>query len=692
MKQLARFATLVAALACIQGVALGHGGQYRGPGDVVPPGGGAQGGGGGGPGGTGPAGPTSAAPGPFVPGGTPRPSDVRDRRGTSQDALLAPDQTLWSFWWGFNKEPYLRLKSHVHEGGVRSGSDGWFLGMGQTAQGNDTLRPTEAQIRETIVPALLATLESESNNDIVTGCLIALAKIGDAKDESGESRLEAVITRTLADPVQEISETAALSLGILANDASVSTLASLLHDDEEGRRLVGAKEVGYRTRAFAAYGLALVGAQTGSEEVRREVVRHLAAVLDSETTSTRDLAVACVVSLGLVPLETLGDPEARARDAAADPGASRSAQLAHLLAYLDEEDNRYLVRAHCPTALARLLADLPEEIREVHRARVAEALLKRLGPHADERNEVVQSCVLALGLLGDADSDPLDAEIRETLREVPRVLKDQQARNYCMIALAKVGGNPGKDGAEAEGIAEAGRFLMRQLTDGKSTVRPWAGLGLGVMGRALADAGVSSPLTVAMGEALRESLASERNDTRLGAYAIGVGIAGDRESQAVLSERLERLNDDLTRGYVAVALGLLNDQTVKDALRAIVRDSTYRPELLKQAAIALGLLEDRTVVPDLIDMLANAKSLATQAAISTALGTIGDWRSVEPLVEMLRDESLTDTARGFAAVALGIVGDKESLPWSSRIAVDLNYRATTQTLNDPTGTAILNIL
>jgi len=32
------------------------------------------------------------------------------------------------------------------------------------------------------------------------------------------------------------------------------------------------------------------------------------------------------------------------------------------------------------------------------------------------------------------------------------------------------------------------------------------------------------------------------------------------------------------------------------------------------------------------------------------------------------------------------------MPWNSKISVDLNYRASTPTLNDQEGTGILNIL
>ncbi|MDP6368623.1 MAG: HEAT repeat domain-containing protein, partial [Planctomycetota bacterium] len=124
-----------------------------------------------------------------------------------------------------------------------------------------------------------------------------------------------------------------------------------------------------------------------------------------------------------------------------------------------------------------------------------------------------------------------------------------------------------------------------------------------------------------------------------------------------------------------------------------VKKSKYKAELLQQAAIALGLLGDKDLVPELVDMLTGAKSLASQAAISSALGFIGDARSIDPLISMLQDGQITDRARGFAAVALGLVADKEDLPWNAKIAVDTNYRASTSTLTSASeGTGILDIL
>jgi len=606
--------------------------------------------------------------------------------------------TLWSFWWEFNKEPYLNLKSKIQSGGPQTGTEGFFLGHSDgKASGKDSLKPTQEQIRQKIVPALIASLEKETNNDIVTGCLIALAKIGDAPSETGESQFEKVISKFLTDKNQEISETAAVALGILANRKSIPTLKHLVVDSPEGRKLVGQPEVNYRTRAFACYGLGLIGKLTSSEDDRKEIVTILRQTIESDSTKTRDLKVSCVIALGLVALETIdsGVPADKKGELAA-PETSRVAQLEYLLAFLQNEQQNYLVRAHCPTALARLLVTLPPEQKKTYRERIANDFIQRIDPKKKEKVEVVQSAVLALGLIGTNDkADPLDGKIRETLAAVPKDASDQQARNYAMIALAKVGARTATGAKDAEGgIEEVTKALLSQLADGKSGVKAWAGLSCGVMANELAKATNPSSKIATLQGAVRSAMEDESKDpSRLGAFAIASGIMGDVEAKPTLLKRLDSEKDETARGYIAIGLGLMNALDAKEKINKIVDESKYRPDLLKQAAIALGLLGDKDLVPKLITLLQESKGLATQASLSSALGFIGDQRSIDPLVVMLQNDSLTERARGFAAVALGIVADKELLPWNSKIGLDLNYRASTETLtNQASGTGILDIL
>ncbi len=682
------------AVACAGATALslaalsfGHGGTYRGPGDTVPPGGGGGGGGHGpatGPGSSGPGGgdPTTPGYGPPTPGGGPG----QPGGGAPQTSGPDDDLTAWSFWWEFNKEPYLDLKAAIHDAGASTGSDSFFLGDQSNAK--DRMRPSEEQVREQVVPALLKALATETNNDIVTGCMIALAKIGDEMSESGESRFEQVIQPFLKDQNQEIAETAAVALGILANDSSVTTLTALMKDGAEGRALAGGKEVALRTRAFAAYGLSLIGARTAQESTRSAIVSNLVSMLESDNSSTRDVKVACVIALGLVPLEQVRPAVAPEAGKAPAPETCREGQLEYLLSYFaDAKEHHALVRAHVPAALGRLLHGLPPEDHAAYKARIAERLLAGLDKRSKEPVEVVQSCALALGQVGDNDADALDQSIRAALIAAADEASGQQARNFSLIALAQVGGRIGDGAAPAQD--EVSKHLVATLEDGTNALQPWAGLAIGVYGRALLDQGLPAPKGA--GAALRAKLAQAKTDLAIPPYAIGAGLLKDADATDDLLEKLGK-GTDTTRGYVAVALGLIGAHKAVEPVQFIVKESKYRPELLKQAAIGLGLLGDKKVVPDLVEMLSHTDTISTQAALASALGSIGDRRSIDPLVAMLENQGLSAGARGFAAVALGIVADKEARPWNSKISVGLNYRASTSTLTDQTNTGILNIL
>jgi HEAT repeat protein len=604
-----------------------------------------------------------------------------------------PDLTVWQFWWGFNKEPYLNLKSHIHSGSTLTGSDDFFLGQGEENQGKDSLKPSEETIRQKIVPALLKALENETNNDIVTACLVALAKIGDAKSEDGVSKFEQVIKTRLNDPVQEIRETAAVALGILANPASRELLTNLLMDTSEARTEFKEEAgINFRTRAFAAYGLGLIGYRTGDMEVREKIVKTLWDVCQSPRMSTRDIKVAAVISMGLVPLESapMAEGEEAYKPNETAP-TSREQQITYLITFFKDEnnDNRgFTVRAHAPRSIALLLEGAPDELKN----RAATAMLDHVGGRAKGEKEIRQSCALALGQIGDLDNDDIDKEIRKALTDSESDA-DQQTKNYGMIALGQVGGRPGTGDDPTAGLKDVRNYLGKNLVRGRSRLKPWVALAIGIMERSLLDEG-SVAQSSDMLTALRSGLRDEKAGQDVGAYALALGIARDIESQSILLEKLDSFSEDTPRGDISVALGLMNSVQAIEPIQEIVKKSKYRPDLLKNAAIALGLLGDKNVVTDLIMMLREeAKTLTTQAAVASALGFIGDSRSIDPLVEMLQDTQLTDRARAFAAVALGIVADKEPLPWNTKISVDLNYLASTVTLTSQSvGTGILDIL
>jgi len=702
------FAGALSASLALTSLTFAHGGTYRGPQDTVPPSGGGGGGGsvptpgGGMPGVPGPDGrPTGGAVSPGQSGGGAG-GGARKTGGPDGGA----DLSAWQFWWGFNKEPYLNLKSHL-AGSVVTGSDQYYLGAGEREQSKDTLRVSEATIRNVIVPRLLAALQQEQSNDIQSSCMIALAKIGEAKGEDGTSeiweRVTTEIKRHLTSSSQELSETAAVALGIMADAANIDLLSALLDNDQARLRGLGVPQIGnvsVRTRAFAAYGLGLIG-HKASHEARLKINATLRRILDGEGKSMaqRDIQVACLTSIGLAPLapaaaEESVEPLGKLR---APQGLdSRQDQLRYLLAYYGDDSNNYLIRAHAPAAMARILNSGESAAGSPLRDLVAKALMQTLSRDSKAQDALQQSAALALGVIGDSDEDPTDVQIRSALMRVKEELADHQVRNFALIALAQAAGRAGEGlGDPLHGVntkdkqQNARSFLLNELARGKNAVRPWSGLSIAVMERALDDAKQASSAEAkqALGIALSESSSPDEQ----GAFAIACGIARHLGAKQALIENLGDVRDVEARGYTAVGLGLMNETSAIPLIQEIVRKSKYQAELLKSAAIGLGLLGDRQLVDELLVMLENANGLSSQAAISSALGFIGDSRSVDPLVDMLADQEVTALARAFAAVALGIIADKEDLPWNSKISVNSNYRANTVSLTDRKS-GILDIL
>ncbi|MEO6708614.1 MAG: HEAT repeat domain-containing protein, partial [Planctomycetota bacterium] len=375
---------------------------------------------------------------------------------------------------------------------------------------------------------------------------------------------------------------------------------------------------------------------------------------------------------------------------------SRQDQLHFLASYYTDEANNSLTRAQAPTAMGRLMrsGEVPSDF--ALRPEVVDVLLRSLADDSKDDNAMQQSAILALGMIGDCDEDALDVSIRATLMRVKASLVDQQSRRFALIALGQAAGHPGLgSGDPIHGVNtrssqdNARRFLLGEVTRERGAGRAWAGLALAILERALDDADQASSPDAK--QALRTCLVESRGPDDLGAFSIACGLVRERSAADVLLKNLRTVRDGEARGFTAVALGLLNEQSAVEPIEEIARHAKFQPELMRSAAIALALLDDKQLVPELIQMLASASSLSSQASIAKALGTIGDSRSVDALISLLNSKSVTDIARAFGAVALGIVADKEDLPWNAKIAVGSNYRANTDSLTDGKG-GILDIL
>ncbi len=637
-----------------------------------------------GPASPGPGFPLAPGTGPTGPGGPGRPTVTGG--GT---AAAIGDEAHWSTWWLLHREHYLDLRAHVRDDGPVSGTESFYLGRGQTDDvRRASLGPGPDQLATDVLPAVLTLLAKDPPAQIAGGALLTAAKTARALDTLTRANTAAVLREYLAHANRPVAEAAVIALGLLAHEMEAPRLASLLHDEAAGRELLGKRrgEVPLRMRAMAAYALGLLGRHTSREDVRRYCVHHLARALEEDLSATRDAEVACVLAIGWIPL---ADGGAVVSDDGGDvpPSASRDGQLALLAGILSGDFQHRLPRANAATAFAQLLADLPEERRDAWKERVVPDMLRAIDSKAREPREVVQSVVLALGELGDADDDPLDARIRRALRAVPEDLSDRLARNASLVALARIATRPGREPLPSAATTTIERHLLQHLARGRTDARAWAGLALGVLGRGLEREQVN--VSADTRNALRAAFATASSPTDEAAYALALGLCRDHTSVDALIENLGG-SDPFLRGRSAVALGLAGDTRAIEPLRELLRESTSRPELLLAASEALALLADKSVVPELTAMLARAGAMASRATAAGCLGRVGDARAVEPLLKTATRANQTDAARAAALAGLGHVVAPDPLPWKAPLSLALNLQAAPATLIDATGAGLLN--
>jgi len=643
---------------------------YGGPGD------------GRGPSTPGPSGP--AAPGPSGPA-TPGPSGPQAPKGggpPSTAASTMPELSSWTWWWIYNQDPYLDLKQRVLSEDALTGSDDFFLGHG-SREVADGAAATDEQFQEQVGPALQRVIEAETSDRILSDAMIALAKLHPIYVPSGERSMLELFSTHLDHPNQKVVESAVVAIGMMAEPACAPVLCDLAADTPAGRKLVRRSSVPGRTRPLAALSVGLIGARCEREDVRRYIVSRLVGILDGEREASPDLNVACVTSIGLSPLAPLR--RALEEGASPRPSSSREGQIHYLCDLLMDKDRREYVRAHVPKALGLLAGGVEGAAKE----RIARAFIDTLGSRKKDKRLVRYGIVEGLGLLGDADADAIDVEIRKALH---KSIQDGDIfqRQLSLLAIAFTSSRAGSGSTPKFSGTHAERaYLIQQLKNGNSRMQPWAALALGLQTfHCREGGGVVSP-EIAL--TLRQTLSKVSSPDDVGAWCIALGLCGDLESAPDLHENLADLRDDIARGRVAIALGLLGDREAISPLEQIVDDSVFHPDLLRESSIALALLGNKQVAQKLVAVLGDNDSLAIMSAVVSALGYVGDKRTVDPLVALLDDDKEMDTSRSYAAVALGVICERDPLPWPALYLNHFNYAAATETLITADETGILNL-
>ncbi len=634
MKTNSALALCVSILCPLAETVLAHGGQYRGP---------------------------TMSPGRLV--GPASPGATGPITGGPGMAAVIPDATRWQVWWELNKDPYLRAPK---------------IAFDPAAPENARKIITDKQKIDVIMPALKKALGQTSNQHVTSACMIALAKIG--LDHPSFKILD-VFRKRLKRGNQEIREVAALSMGISKQPAAIDDLAALLEDKPQGRRWVGRANVGSRTRAFAAYGLGLIAKGNDDADVKTKVYESLKRALNDKNLRDRDVLIAVLNGFRLL-----------------DPDPAKGAKHRRLLwsaiqtleAYqaVEVSKSRQMVKAHVPTAVARLMGRGTGTDRQRIKKGYSGLFKSRRKRHAT----LYQSTTIAMGrLLVPVEEHAAEGPHMKRMRAHLNKSRDELTKNFGLISMGQIGG---KDNLE---------HLLKVFRTGKRDTQGWAAIALGLMsfyapkpdpGKVKPTQAGRDPVRVKIGSALRKSLMRINNRDVRAAIALGLGLGGYTKAAPDMRELLKKYRKvPEFAGYIALGLALMNDKPSGKLIEEIMADANRKPLLMTQTALALARLEHPGASITLRSILRTGSRFRTitLASASNAMGYLADPGNVKPLVGILADQTNNKLVRAFAAVALGSMAENDALTWSAWIAMNMNYSATVPTLSNGSS-GILDIL
>lgn len=641
-----------------------HGGNYKGPTDTVPPN---LGGGGdttppgnpGGPGTPGPGAPTTggakgpttggAPTGPTGGGGggmRPTTGGFGGRKGGGEGF------ERWEFWWEHNKDPFLDLKARLANSQPTSGGGGFLTGRAKAVEATNVNRPSPSEIKDNLVPAFVEAL-SETHPDIVDSAGLAIGRTLRKEDAAEAIK---VLTKALSHKEKTAREAATLGLGVLGSIDAVPALLALLNDTQEGKQLSGQASVEDMVRGFAAAALGFIGDPKAIADLKK-------IVSDQTLTSKLDVKAMAILALGMMPDQ-------------------HEELVTFLLGCMEDRSLNTYVRAQAPIALGRLNLQLKGGSTAA-RSVVGTKILPMFNDDKAD-NDLRRSLAISIGMLVSLEDDAAGDAIDALLNAVAKS-NDDQTRHFAIMSLAKIGARD-EEPAKHEAVhAKLREFFLRELTQPKRiTHQPYGALGLAVYAR---NPKLEGQVRVNAAEKILEAFNQTSNPSYQGAMAIGCGLLDYKIAAEDLWKKFEDSNDQSLKGYIAVSLGLMRSATKAEPFRKLITTKGLEPKFRLQLARALGLMGDTQAVETLVTYLQAAETQAESASAAQALGLIGDRGAVDPLLAILRNKSKQPQARGFAAVALGIIAEKTQLPWNAVFSVDSNYRAKVPALSE-----ILDIL
>lgn len=334
-----------------------------------------------------------------------------------------------------------------------------------------------------------------------------------------------------------------------------------------------------------------------------------------------------------------------------------SVRAAAAEALLHQGDRRAVI------PLAEALEDEYGKVREL----AAEALYELGAPKAapalhqalqDEYSSVRTLAAEALGQLKKSQSVPflLDAlndssnAVRKAVVRALQKLKDPEAIDPLLQTLQH-----DMDGEVRDAAAEALGHLGGQRT-------------VNALCRIVQNDQEDPEVRIAVADALGRIGSEQARDTLLDALhedygplrqmaAKALHQMGDEQALSPIVHTLRRSTKTRLRRQAAEELGDLGDARATEALIEALQDR--KEEVQLAAAGALASLRRSEGYDILVETLSHPSAYQREIAI-TALGQLGDSRSVEHLLQLLQDEE-DDDLRDAAAEVLGSLGDTRAV-------------------------------
>ncbi|HTE07049.1 MAG TPA: HEAT repeat domain-containing protein [Planctomycetota bacterium] len=266
----------------------------------------------------------------------------------------------------------------------------------------------------------------------------------------------------------------------------------------------------------------------------------------------------------------------------------------------------------------------------------------------DPDNQVRRSAASAL----QASSARLDKASIETMIEQYERDADQNTRLNLLRALGSAR------------LPESRAFLRQALTTSTYEYRPHVALALAFDG----DPG-NAPVLLA-------SLADQKDLSVVSALTFSLGMLQAGSATDPLLARFDAQSEASARGYLCIALGLIDPPQPELAARFSTLALTgHDVELTRSALIGLGLLGARGEIDKLAAALPSVKGVMARAALVHGLGLVGDRKTLKPLLDVLKDDSQTTYVRAYTLQAIGEISDPREISqcWRLSSHVELNH-------------------